>query len=185
MVAQQQQHHALVPYEDYDESEQGPVPGDEADYITLIFNDLPMRFKATRLRPALDAGIARLEASFQGSAEMPLDGKTRAVLLGLRQTVAVALPLLRPLVNAARNDSHMPPFITRMLPEMPKPAKHEDRVMFLVRYLSDVLYAVLTQNAWALDVEPDPEASAEEPDALRVRAFRLVVPAELLQAEEE
>lgn len=171
--------HALAPYD-------GPVPALPAvpahgePYITLMLNGMPMRFKATALRPGFEKFLGQLEASLNGQGGMPLDGKTKAIIFGLRQSVGLMIPLMRPMVKALRTDSHVPAFVSRMIPEMPVMPRHTDRVMFLLRYLSEVLHAVLTENGWALDVEPDPDAS--DPDALRVAGFHMVVRADELPA---
>lgn len=171
---------ALVPLD-------GPVPAlpvQDEPYITLMLNGMPMRFKATSLRPGFEKFLGQLEASLNGQGGgVPLDGKTKAVIFGLRQSVGLILPLMRPMVKALRTDSHVPPFVSRMIPEMPVMPRHTDRIMFLLRYLSEVLHAVLTENGWALDVEPDPDAS--DPDALRVAGFHMVVRADELTAPSE
>ena len=115
----------------------------------------------------------RTRAYQPASSGVALDGKTRALVAGLRQVVGLMLPLMRPMIHAFRTDSHVPPFIARMIPEMPVMPRHTDRVLFLLRYLTEVLHAVLTENGWALDVEPDPDAT--EADALRVVGFHMVV----------
>ena len=167
MVAAPENDQQLAPIE-------GPAPADDGPYVTVMLNGAPMRFKAGSLRLHIANGLLAINATINGPE---MDAKSKAMIIVLRQAVGLMLPIMRPLVNALRDDPTTPPTLKRMLPPMPVMPRHTDRLMFFMGYLADVIYAGLTENAYALEVEPD-EASVHA-DVVRVTHFAPVMPGDV------
>lgn len=165
----------LIPVE---AEEQGPASD---PFITVVFNGVPMRFRAGGLRPALANTLLAIQANLTSNASDP---KTRVLASMLKQVSGLALPMLRGVVNAVRNDARTPAAIRRSLPPLPPTPAHADRVVFLMTWLAEVAHAALTENAYVLDVVDD--APGTDSDVMKVARFGAADPYELpAEAESE
>lgn len=162
MVAEQR---ALVPVDDADDADdEGPAI---EPYVTVVFNGVPMRFRAGGLRTALANALLGIQQNLQDGKHDP---KTRAMMGLLKQVAGLALPMLRGLVKVVREDPRTPAAIRRSLPPVPNVPAHADRVVFLMTWLAEVAHAALTENAYVLDVvDADPASPAS--DVMRVARF--------------
>lgn len=136
--------------------------------VTFSMNGVPMRFRAGALRGLMNDALTHYAQDYADDVTGANGPKMRAFQLAMRGAMATMVPMLRQSIEKARASEKVPAYVKRMLPPMPQVPRHADRFLFMVAYLSECLYAALTENAWELEVTAD---DPSDPTAMSVTGF--------------